>query len=738
MKTNVLLYQIKNVLISAVLSAIFFLSCQKENSDASTTEHGVDTVGFGLIPTASSVYSAIPVAEIPPGGAGELPGSFFLEIPSVPFSQGIQGSCASCASAMAKSIVDHTKSNASYIDNGIIYSPSYLYTQAIQFPGSCSLGSEIYKNLDILKDKGICKLSEMAYSDADCSTLPDSKQDSLAAGHKIDHYFRVDPLDRSTIKKFIYAGLPVIVAIRVDDHFANDYWNQDNKNLVWSKFGAYQNTNHAVLLYGWDDEKNSFKILNQWGNRWGDNGSIWVDYDLVEETSVFFQAYIIQNPTNTNSLKITGDLNFGDVQVNTKVTKYLTLQNTGSSKIDISEVSVSAPYSVEWQTASVDAGKSKTLGVIFEPVNASQSDQILTIVSNAVNKNEEINVTGNGIVETSQTKIISISGDMDFGSIDVGTTASQTLKINNNGNSDLTVTSISYSAAGYAGNWSGVISAGDVQEVTVSFSPSSAQSYPCTLTVNCDLTGGNNTALLSGAGKQVQQKTRIISLSGDLSFGDVAIGDTHHSTLTIYNTGNSDLTINGFDIPGSFKKGSYTSLITPGASEDVDVSFSPLSQQNYTGVIKVYSDATSGSNEISVSGRGVAGSGGTVIVSPPIGSYGNCQDFGNYSCDASVSYGTGIINAKIVSVNTSTHTIVVEIKKCDGSAFNYGGHLNVVSDLCSGVSFVFGAFSAGSKSFQMTFSDTYMSGTKTYYPFIVQEVNSFTYQYAAPKISITY
>jgi C1A family cysteine protease len=33
-----------------------------------------------------------------------------------------------------------------------------------------------------------------------------------------------------------------------------------------------------MVLSGYDDSKNAFRVRNSWGD-WGDDGSIWVDYD---------------------------------------------------------------------------------------------------------------------------------------------------------------------------------------------------------------------------------------------------------------------------------------------------------------------------------------------------------------------------------------------------------------------------------------------------------------------------
>ena len=41
---------------------------------------------------------------------------------------------------------------------------------------------------------------------------------------------------------------------------------------------ASPSSNHAILIVGWDDDKNAWLIKNSWGTDWGENGYGWVDY----------------------------------------------------------------------------------------------------------------------------------------------------------------------------------------------------------------------------------------------------------------------------------------------------------------------------------------------------------------------------------------------------------------------------------------------------------------------------
>ncbi|NJL59431.1 MAG: choice-of-anchor D domain-containing protein [Desulfobacteraceae bacterium] len=99
--------------------------------------------------------------------------------------------------------------------------------------------------------------------------------------------------------------------------------------------------------------------------------------------------------------------------------------------------------------------------------------------------------------------IIALSGDMAFGSVYLGSSAQKTLTISNIGNSPLTVYSISC-PTGFSGNWSGTIAAGAYQNVTVTFTPTAAQTYSGTIAVSSDKTLGTETIAVSGTGIPIQ------------------------------------------------------------------------------------------------------------------------------------------------------------------------------------------------------------------------------------------
>jgi len=114
------------------------------------------------------------------------------------------------------------------------------------------------------------------------------------------------------------------------------------------------------------------------------------------------------------------------------------------------------------------------------------------------------------ITQAIATRIISLSGDLNFSNVQVGTTSTKTLTISNTGNSTLTVYGINC-PTGFSGNWSGTIFTGNSQNVTITFSPTQPITYSENLTVNSDATSGVNTKLVSGTGVPLTYPPQVIT-----------------------------------------------------------------------------------------------------------------------------------------------------------------------------------------------------------------------------------
>jgi len=105
--------------------------------------------------------------------------------------------------------------------------------------------------------------------------------------------------------------------------------------------------------------------------------------------------------------------------------------------------------------------------------------------------------------------------------------------------------------------------------------------------------------------------TKTLTLSGTLVFGSVPIHTTATATLAIKNTGNSPVTVSNITYPTGFS-GSWSGPIAAGSTQNVTVTFAPITTISYGGSITVTSNATGSPTTIAVSGTGGAAVPGAV------------------------------------------------------------------------------------------------------------------------------
>ena len=116
-------------------------------------------------------------------------------------------------------------------------------------------------------------------------------------------------------------------------------------------------------------------------------------------------------------------------------------------------------------------------------------------------------------------------------------------------------------------------------------------------------------ALMAACGKDTPAaptQTSAITLSGNMNFGNLTVGTSATSTLTIANTGAGELTVTNVSYPSGFTGTFASGTIPANGSQTVTVTFAPIAVQSYSGNITVTGNQASGTNTIAVAGAGVA------------------------------------------------------------------------------------------------------------------------------------
>ena len=222
----------------------------------------------------------------------------------------------------------------------------------------------------------------------------------------------------------------------------------------------------------------------------------------------------------------------------------------------------------------------------------------------------------------------------------------------------------------------------------------------------------------TGGTSQPPATTRIIGVSGNLAFGDVAVGGSRDLTMTIANTGNAVLTVTSLSVSGGLvahTTASWTSgTIAAGGSQSVNITFAPTAAGSYSGTVTVNGDQTAGSTTIAISGNATLSFSGTFTGSNVItacNGTGSAQDLICGATRGAYKVGTSLLFSVTL---TQTGNIVTGTANVSGPTGPVTGTVNGNTLTLSGTLTDNQGFTSVITSWNTTVSGSSMTGTIGY------------------------
>jgi hypothetical protein len=190
---------------------------------------------------------------------------------------------------------------------------------------------------------------------------------------------------------------------------------------------------------------------------------------------------------SAGSLSVTpGNVNFENVPVGTTNTQSVQLKNSSKSVLTISSLNVQGtgfkvtglrlPY-------TLSPGSAVQLETEFTPTRVASNSGKLTIDVDSGHILSTIELRGTG---TSSSRSLVVPGSLPFGTVPVGKSATLNLNIQNTGNSDVKISSVSITGSGYSatGIPAGLtVNPQSTAVLSVELTPKAAGSVPGTVTI---------------------------------------------------------------------------------------------------------------------------------------------------------------------------------------------------------------------------------------------------------------
>jgi C1A family cysteine protease len=118
-----------------------------------------------------------------------------------------------------------------------------------------------------------------------------------AAKRKVTLYERAT--DFNACINALSNGYPVVIGFTVYSSFATGNWYYTTADM------PYPNTRservlggHAVLLVGYNNFTQRFIVKNSWGSNWGDNGYFYMPYQVIKNTAMSTDFWVIKKVNN--------------------------------------------------------------------------------------------------------------------------------------------------------------------------------------------------------------------------------------------------------------------------------------------------------------------------------------------------------------------------------------------------------------------------------------------------------
>jgi len=299
-------------------------------------------------------------------------------------------------------------------------------------------------------------------------------------------------------------------------------------------------------------------------------------------------------------------IGFGSVPVGQGLSQTEVLTNTGTTRLTVSQVSVSGGFTSSAVTLpfTLSAGQSMQLTLGYNAQTAGPASGNLTVVSNAINPSLTIPLSATA---TSAGNLQPVAPSLNFGSVNVGATSSKMESLTNSGGANVTISQASVSGSGFS--LSGlplpvILTPGQSYTFPVVFSPSAGGNASRSLTVASDASDASLSISLAGTGLAPGQ---LILSPAAIDFGNVTVGQTKSMGASLLANG-ANVTISAAAMTSSEFKLTGLSLpltIAAGQSVSLNLLFAPASSGAVAANLSLTSNAANSVAE-TLSGNGIA------------------------------------------------------------------------------------------------------------------------------------
>lgn len=208
------------------------------------------------------------------------------------YDQGQLNSCTANAIAAAVDFDNHLQTQK-------FLTPSRMWVwyqeRVIEGTVTQDAGAYIRDGAKVVASLGVCPDSDWPYDPATFANAPPPKDYSDALGDRVLTYAAV-PQDLWSLKSVLAGGRPVVFGFTVYSSFESQQVANTGILPMPSPSEAVVG-GHAVVLVGYNDAVDRFRVRNSWGTGWGQQGYFEMPYLYVTSASLASDFWVMQTVT---------------------------------------------------------------------------------------------------------------------------------------------------------------------------------------------------------------------------------------------------------------------------------------------------------------------------------------------------------------------------------------------------------------------------------------------------------
>ena len=249
------------------------------------------TAGYGWVPQLPDLRDA----RLSRPALTSLPSKVDLStLPDMPpvYDQGQLGSCTANAIAAAVDFANH-KQDQKFLTPSRLW--IYYQERVIEGTVSQDSGAQIRDGMKAVNKLGVCPEADWKYDISTFAHKPPKQDYKDALKDKVVKY-EAAPQDLFGVKSVLASGLPIVFGFTVYSSFEGPAVASSGILPMPAPSESVVG-GHAVMLVGYDDAVDRFRVRNSWGTGWGQAGYFEMPYQYATSSSLANDFWAVQLTT---------------------------------------------------------------------------------------------------------------------------------------------------------------------------------------------------------------------------------------------------------------------------------------------------------------------------------------------------------------------------------------------------------------------------------------------------------